>query len=128
MKGTFASQHSFLSCGKHGHYDRELDKSLFEHTSFIISLLLSHGGPHIQSSVECMLPNPIVCPRVKPRGPPVIAKTHRAKPHLHRLSGCITAVPSATRSENKACAHFTRWRVIQNDGSCSQMRDATLSR
>lgn len=93
-------------------------KSLFEHTSVIISLLLSHGGPHIQSSVECMLPNPIVCPRVKPRGPPVIAKTHRDKPHLHRLSGCITTVPSATRSENKACAHFTRWRVIQNDGSC----------
>lgn len=71
--------------------------SLIKHSSFTISLLVSYGG--LIFSVACLLPNPIVCPRIKlkkPRGPPVKAEPTGKNP---------TAKASVSTSQQ--CHHTT---------------------
>lgn len=97
------------------------NKSLFKHSSFTISLLLSYLS--IQSSVACMLPNSIVCPHIKlkkPRGPPVKAKPTGQNPaataSVSASPLCHHTVNLTTCSQDEAHTlypeeSYRKWRV-----------------
>lgn len=100
------------------------NKSLFTHSSFTISLLLSYGSLVFSEVLRaCSLTRlfALASNRKKPRGLPVKAKTHKAKtplpqpPSLHRQ--CAITQRISLHAQRIKPTHFTQWRVIQNDGS-----------